>query len=292
MARGKGKWIYTDEQNEWLKRNHPLCAMYRDLWKQFNKEFGTSFSLNAIRLHCSRLGLRKPKKQYWVIPSDEEVLWIKENAEMFSRAKKCWDAFCSRFGDKYSYTTFYDLIHRYIPDYNCSRLYTDEQIEWMKNLDVAGRGLEELLCEFNETFDEDRAKSAFGKKLNQLGVFYSSEDKGKCISRNRPNKLPIGSERVSGKGSGLIRVTVDEDGGYKYKQQIVWEEAYGPVPEGYCIIFLDGDNHNCELSNLRCVPRSTFLKLTTEGNYGLGELTELYVDIAGARKAIREEQKK
>ena len=38
------------------------------------------------------------------------------------------------------------------------------------------------------------------------------------------------------------------------KRRYVWEQAYGKIPDDYMILNLDGDQLNCELDNLICVP--------------------------------------
>ena len=57
-------------------------------------------------------------------------------------------------------------------------------------------------------------------------------------------------------------------------------------------MFLDGNALNCNISNLRCVPKSFSIALnggkTQESFYGLGEITDTYIEILKARKTIRE----
>ena len=70
------------------------------------------------------------------------------------------------------------------------------------------------------------------------------------------NAMPLGSERDSGH---YMYVKTDTGhngyGNWKQKHRLVWESANGPIPKDHMIIFVDRDYHNCELSNLRCIPR-------------------------------------
>lgn len=55
-------------------------------------------------------------------------------------------------------------------------------------------------------------------------------------------------------GKGLLRGTLP--GGRRvYLHRLVWEEANGPVPEGYVLHFKDGNYANVEISNLELVPK-------------------------------------
>ena len=41
--------------------------------------------------------------------------------------------------------------------------------------------------------------------------------------------------------------------GYVYEHRLVWWEAHGPIPEGYIVHHVDGDELNNALENLMCV---------------------------------------
>ncbi len=68
--------------------------------------------------------------------------------------------------------------------------------------------------------------------------------------RKRPDNqgLPIGTERDH---CGYIKVKIAEPNVWKFKHQLLWEEAHGPIPEGHIVYFIDGDRSNCRLANLR-----------------------------------------
>lgn len=71
---------------------------------------------------------------------------------------------------------------------------------------------------------------------------------------HRPhNWMPIGSERVN--GDGYIDVKVAEPNVWVYKQRLIFESVHGPIPDGGCVIFKDGDNRNFDISNLILVDR-------------------------------------
>ena len=99
--------------------------------------------------------------------------------------------------------------------------------------------------------------------------------KNKCGEKH-PNYKPIGSERDY-RGAMWVKVSdgCKKSGGYKnwkLKSHIVWEKQNGAVPDNCVIMFVDQDYHNCNIENLRCVPRK-YLRLLANrwGNwYGKG----------------------
>ena len=75
---------------------------------------------------------------------------------------------------------------------------------------------------------------------------------GRFKKEGKPwNWRPVGSERHS---SGGVMVKVAEPDQWRFKHQLVWEKANGPLPRGFRIYFIDGDRFNCALDNLRARP--------------------------------------
>lgn len=79
------------------------------------------------------------------------------------------------------------------------------------------------------------------------------------------NRKPIGSERDD-RGSVLIKI--DEPNPYtgfptqyKRKNIHVWEQAYGPVPDGMVVALKDGDWSNVVPENLMLISRAELLRL-------------------------------
>jgi hypothetical protein len=69
--------------------------------------------------------------------------------------------------------------------------------------------------------------------------------------------------------------------GWKPVQRIIWEETYGPIPEGHVIVFLDGDPLNITLENLSIVSKAQLLIMNRKGLIKKNpELTESGILIA------------
>lgn len=72
------------------------------------------------------------------------------------------------------------------------------------------------------------------------------------------NWLPIGTEVVKSDGYLYRKLT---DTGYpprdwRQVHRLLWEEHYGPIPDGYHVRFIDGDRRNVTIGNLCLVSRA------------------------------------
>ncbi len=74
-----------------------------------------------------------------------------------------------------------------------------------------------------------------------------------------PNRKPLGSERIDTK-DGYIYIKVAETDPYtgfptryKLKHHHVWEQYYGPIPDGKIVTFIDGNKLNCAIDNLEMI---------------------------------------
>ena len=120
--------------------------------------------------------------------------------------------------------------------------------------------VDNCICAFNEKFHTSQSyyniKSHCQRKGFQGG---SSYQKGYKNWRS----TPIGTEKIY---NGRVYVKVsDAPAGrnhknhmenWKPKGQVVWEQHHGKVPEGYCVVYLDGNPLNCDISNLECTTNS------------------------------------
>lgn len=161
--------------------------------------------------------------------------------------------------------------------------YSQEEVSWLKE-HIQGTSYEDLTKEFNNRFGTSINQKALKSACSRYGLtnglngqfkkgqapfnkgksqpFKSEETKAHSLSTcfkkgNRPhNTVPIGSEREE---KGYIRVKVDDKyrgkKNWQPKQQFIYEKAFGSIPEGWVVVFIDGDKRNFELENLMAVPR-------------------------------------
>ena len=103
---------------------------------------------------------------------------------------------------------------------------------------------------------------------------------------NKPwNIAKVGEKRVT--TDGYVKVKLEEPNVWAYEHRLNWESVNGVVPSGYCLIFLDSDPLNTDLSNLELVKRSelSYMNqkslLTTDA-----EITKLGLAVTRLDKAI------
>ncbi|GAB3021496.1 HNH endonuclease signature motif containing protein [Bowmanella dokdonensis] len=114
-------------------------------------------------------------------------------------------------------------------------------------------------------FDKGSRPWNTGKKGLQAGG-RSAETRFK--KGDKPANLkPIGHERICSK-DGTILIKVAERNPYtgaatryRPKHHVVWEQHHGPLPEGSVLRFIDGNQLNCDISNLELVSKAVHLRL-------------------------------
>lgn len=146
--------------------------------------------------------------------------------------------------------------------------YTQEQIEFVKEL-YNEFNAEESAKKFNEKYNTNLNSSNFRSLANYYGVKCPREygfKPGKKLSpeiyekckktmfkkgHKTYNVKPIGSERFD---RGYVYIKID-DKKWITKQKHIYQQHYGPIPDGYQVIFADGNSLNCDIDNLILVSK-------------------------------------
>lgn len=171
------------------------------------------------------------------------------------------------------------------------RLCTPEQDEFIrtKYLKYGVRELAGMLNKkFGTSFTEQQIKTyVFNHKIKsgRTGCFekghnsWNKGTKGLCKPNSgsfKKGEVPanhrqLGSERICPKdGYVLIKVAewdpnFNRPTRWKPKHVHIWEQENGPVPEGFCLKFIDGDKENVDPSNLMLISRALNLRLNKYG---------------------------
>lgn len=230
---------YTEEQLTFM-RNAYMSMSVVDLTRAFNAEFGTDLKHTAIKGTLKRYGIA-----------------------------------CGRKGSErlIKYKTF----------------YTPEMISFLEN-GYKSMSLPALTRAFNDQFGIEKNEMAIHTALGNRGITsgrtgrfekgtkpWNAGTKGRRLTTANngsfkkgdcpANRKPVGSERICSKdGYVLVKVTErDPHTGfptrYKHKQVHIYEQHYGPVPDGMVVVFKDSDILNFDPENLVLVSRSELLRM-------------------------------
>ena len=172
--------------------------------------------------------------------------------------------------------------------------YSEEEIQFLRD-NVKNMSLKQLTDSFNKHFGTDLTEQAismqkvkYGLKSGKVGGRFQKghvpSNKGKRMSKQQyivcsktmfkpgakpKNTDPIGTEKML--SDGYVWVKVDDKPkvpkivNWKQKHRIVWERTYGPIPEGYMIIFLDGNHENFDIDNLAMITKAENLIMNRKG---------------------------
>lgn len=192
------------------------------------------------------------------------------------------------------------------------QVWEDQHRIFVKNnyIGVGHQKMADMLNEkFATCFTKEQIKSFYGNNdLNSglsgrfekgqispnkgiKGVWHQASEKTWFKKGNYPgNRKPIGSERISKDGYLVIKIQ-DFHGNknWKEKHRVIWEKHNGPIPKGYCVIFMDGDKKNITIENLTLISqRENSILNKKERRSSIPEITEAYLNIARLQIAKRE----
>ena len=155
-----------------------------------------------------------------------------------------------------------DHSNAYISEY----LHRSVKAIQLKALEVGVRKNPELYGHLS-------AKNRFKKghipfnKGRKRETFMSEEGRRKCAMTHfklgvcrddNPRKRQVGFEilRSPDKCGRRYWWIKPDNGRMMPKHRWLWEQAYGAIPKGHCVQFLDGDTTNCVLDNLYLISRA------------------------------------
>ena len=199
-------------------------------------------------------------------------------------------------------------------------IYTFEQDEFLKN-NVKRITLKELRERFNKRFNLSLSESSIHNRKTKLhiksgivgGRFekgHQTFNKGRKWDEYMPkqsqinsskttfkkgnipfNHREVGSERIN--VDGYIEIKIEEPNKWDLKHRVVWRKKYGEIPEGYNIIFLDGNRQNVEISNLKAISKAEDLIMNNHQLFANNkEITNTGTIIAKVINKANEKKKK
>ena len=194
-----------------------------------------------------------------------DVAWLREHYPRMTDINKLLDDYEAEFGCRPTKTAVYVKanklgIHKQPVAGRGNRaeraIYwcrEPDKEEWMLAHDH-GQRCDLLSEEFREQF-------GFGLSRSQINGFRSSRGTQKRRSHGGGRPLaPVGTERVGKDGYVIVKVRKhackpQSKDNWMLKHVWVYEQHYGPLPEGHHVYFADGDKDNFDPCNLVAVPR-------------------------------------
>lgn len=217
---------YPPEWVDFLKSNSFKMSL-EELTDAFNKRFGTEKNMKTIDGWCRKHRLYSMNRYY----SPEQERFLKENASRMGR-EALTDAFNQKFGTRKNTRAIKAWCNKRGYNAPSDGRFRDGNVSWQTGLS-------------KEEFRAHYTEESFCRMLRPM--------------RDANVKYKIGDETTDhGTDDPYIVTSLDYSLDFHSrmtpKGRYVWEQEYGPVPEGHCIIHLDGDRKNCDIENLACIP--------------------------------------
>jgi len=235
---------YAPEMTQWLSENVPGFS-FREIAPLFNKRFNANLTALQIKTVCQKRGIKNGKKfvfskaqQKYIVDNYANMTYknISDNLNItFSTTfkKSQVSAFCEKTGLSKNHSPVSEDIINYVR--HIMPIY-------------AAKAAKLVNAKFGTSYTAHSINGFTHRHGIKNGLHNSSETCGR--------KNPVFSERISISNTGkkYIYIKFQNSGicarDWKKKHIWVWEQAHGPVPDGYIIVFLDGNSLNCNLENL------------------------------------------
>ncbi len=215
--------------------------------------------------------------------TQEQEDWILENAALgiFKSQKHFTDVFNAIFGTNHTVQAMNTHVYRrgiVVKTEHHKRGCSEDQKKWLiDNFDKYDLNFVAMAADFNKRFGTNKSNCCIAKYCERKLGLHVPAPKAKAKNTGRikrgdagastDRQLPIGTVRavctkhrkvpyikvqLCNGDSGMVR-----GNGHNYKRpwwiplrEKVWIDAYGEIPNGYCVVNIDGDPMNCQLDNL------------------------------------------
>ncbi len=251
---------YTDAQIMWLRING-----YSRVWKNrtefrtaFNKTFGLSLDTYKFNNLIDYYKIKICSKQSESIFSNEQKQWLIDNAKSgrFKNCKHLTDTYnalfkeCRKSGNINSYLSDWGVFlnTKYKESY-----YSEDMNSWLINNYLSFDSIEDAVKAFNKEFGVDKSWSALVHHCKRIGLKRNSNKF--CKGHASPRKRNVG-DIVKRQRENWIKVNANGNkDDWIPLRKYVWEQTYGKVPDGYCVVFLTDDYTDTSINNLGLVDR-------------------------------------
>jgi len=215
--------------------------------------------------------------------SQDMLNWLKANSNLYDY-RGLTDAFNKQFNTVLKLDQIRDHAkYRNIKvGIMCKRknyFFTPDKIEYIRQLAI-NNTIDDITKKFNEYYKTNKSKDTIG--------VYASKYKIKIYKSKIGREVKKGVEiyiRVSNTGNPR------KD--YVTKHRYLWEQKNGKVPNGYLILFANGNKQDFNLDNLLCVKNSELIMMSKMGcKYDDIETTKTFLIMARLTLAMSNRIKK
>lgn len=259
---------YTKEEHQFILDNYKNHSV-KSLHKAFNEKFSNQRAYGAIKCYLQNRKIYAGKKDYNVKYSDEIIEFVRNNVK------------------KYSDREIADMVEE--------KFKISTNAQGISNI-KAKNGIRSGVR--RGTFPKGHVPANKGKTWDE---YMSPEGQKNALKttfkkgQKPQNYKPIGSERICSKDGYIIVKVQDEGNGnerWRPKHRVIWEEEYGPIPDGHVVTFLDGNKLNFEPDNLALISQgqNAILNKSELRVEGSAELTELGVNLSSLIEKIHKEK--
>lgn len=230
---GMAKRKYTGEHIEYLRKIAPGRSSY-EITEMFNEKFKMNTSRETIRtlMYRNKIKTGAPKGN----PVGYSKLFPSHIKNFINKNYK---------GNGPKRMT--ELINK-----NFGTTYTHNQLKGYYNRQGLNSGV---------TGHFPKGHTPWNKGMNGLDI--GGKETRFKKGHTPYNHLPIGTERINSDGYADIKIA--EPNVWLPVHRFLWERENGPIPDGYVVIFGDGDKTNLSLDNLILVSRKQLLGLNQRG---------------------------
>lgn len=172
--------------------------------------------------------------------------------------------------------------------------FTPEQEQWLRDNFRSAQSYQELAERFNAEFKTKRTRSQLLDKCFKQLKMSGMPNSGRYGAKPK-EQLPVGTIRKSQKATFVKILEVPKNAcltGYSRPwwipyQEKIYTDAYGPIPDGYMVCFLDNNPGNFNLNNLYPITRAIAVRLANNGWWSKNpEITLTAIKLLELREAI------
>lgn len=271
--------IFTREQEKFIVDNSGGMD-YTSLTALLNETYKTAYTVRQVRSRCY---FKKIDTVKGFKPTPAMVAWLRKNAKG-RQIKHLVSEFNAQFKTDIDYVKLRNIMGN--RDIRTGLVGNHGNCKGQKRKPYIRKG-----GNFKRWDNEGNRLDHLNRGGGVPGFSGNRTDK-----RGKPPSPPVGTEKVVKKSGGgqYVIVKVSENGlshgvigTWKRKTRLVWEAANGPIPAGYNVLCLNGNNLDCSLENLAIATTNEICMLNTQKLVDSDpKITEMFLTVIRHRSAI------